>query len=57
VIGGLPETVQVVGDLDRTKVGAKQMKQDRNTASCHARRFGPANQLLESGRQNRRPSL
>ena len=55
MIGGRPEAAQVVGDLDRPIVRPEEVQQDRNAAACHAWRFGPAEQLLEPRRQDRRP--
>ena len=55
MIGGRPEAPQVVGDLDGPIVGSQQVQQDGNPPARQPRRFGPAEQLLESDSQDRRP--
>ena len=47
MIGDVPETLQIVSDLDGPIVRAEQMEQDGNTAMCETRCLGPAKELLD----------
>ena len=55
-IRGGPEAVEVVGDLDRPVVRTEDMQQDGDPSPRHARRLRPAEELLEPGREHRRPA-
>ena len=55
-IGGLPETVKVLGDLNGAEVGAEKMEDERDPAGGDARRVGPAEKFLETSGEHRRLS-
>ncbi len=54
VIGRRPEAAQVAGDLDGPVIRSEYMEQYGHAAASQARRFGPAEQLLEPDGQDRR---
>ena len=53
VVRGAPETLQVRGDLHRPVVRAEQVEQHRHAPAGQPRSLGPAEELLQPGREAR----
>ena len=56
-VGTVPEAPQIVGDLLRPHVGAKQVKDHRNATAGQARRLEKPEHLLDPDREHRRLAL